>query len=113
MCNFSRMAVLARPKVWKQTRPAGETRRTSDLTPEEQANVRRALVFLRTRLGGWTRLAAAMRTNETTTRQAGTRGRSVSAGLAIRAARVAGVPVDELLAGRWPKEGTCPHCGRD
>lgn len=31
---------------------------------------------------------------------------------AERAARLAGVPVEDVLAGRWPVEGACPHCGR-
>ena len=106
------MTILTVRKAWHAPRPSNETRRSSDLTPEEQAAVRRALVFLRARHGSWGKLAVALRANEQTVKRAGARGRSVSAGVALRAARVAGVAVDELLTGRWPAEGACPWCGR-
>ena len=35
----------------------------------------------------------------------------VSASMAVRVAKIAAVGVDEVLAGRWPAKGTCPHCG--
>ena len=35
--------------------------------------------------------------------------RSVTPALAPRVARVAGVPMDELIAGRWPSARVCPH----
>ena len=31
--------------------------------------------------------------------------------LALRVARFAGVPMDELLAGQWLSPRVCPHCG--
>jgi hypothetical protein len=34
-----------------------------------------------------------------------------SVALALRIARFAGVPMDELLAGQWLSQRTCPHCG--
>lgn len=88
-----------------------ETRRTSDLTPEEQANVRRALHVLRRRLGSYEALAKAMRANGRTLEQYGSKA-APSAGIAIRLARLAGVPVDDVLTGAWPVAGACPHCGR-
>ena len=36
--------------------------------------------------------------------------RCVTASMAFRVARLAGVPVDELLAGGW-LNGACPRCG--
>lgn len=36
---------------------------------------------------------------------------AVSASMALRVARLAGIPVDDLLAGRFAPEGTCPRCG--
>jgi hypothetical protein len=30
----------------------------------------------------------------------------------LRASRLAGVPMETILAGEWPQEGACPHCGR-
>jgi hypothetical protein len=104
------MKVLTERVTWKRERPASETRRASDLTPEEQANVRTALAFLRVRSGGWAKLAAAMRVNVTTLSNAPRR--AVSAGLALQAARVAGVALEAILRGEWPAKGLCAHCGR-
>jgi hypothetical protein len=106
------MAILRGPKTWTRPRPATETRRASDLTPEEQANVRRALAVLRRRLGTYKALGEALRVNLRTLRWYGEQKGKPSAGVALRAARLAGVAVEELLAGRWPVEGACPHCGR-
>jgi hypothetical protein len=39
-------------------------------------------------------------------------GKPVSASMAFRVARLAGVTVDDVLAGRYPAPGTCPYCGR-
>jgi len=82
----------------------------SDLTSEEQTNVRTALKFLRSRCGGWEPLAKALGFKSITlSHVAG--GRTTSASLAFYVARLAGVPVDDVLAGRYPGEGTCPYCG--
>jgi hypothetical protein len=35
----------------------------------------------------------------------------VSASMAFRVARLAGVTVDDVLVGKFPPPGTCPHCG--
>jgi hypothetical protein len=35
----------------------------------------------------------------------------VSASLALRMARLAQVGVDDMLAGKYPIKGMCPHCG--
>jgi hypothetical protein len=106
------MATILRSRVaWTKPRDPTETRRSSDLTPEEQANVKTALRFLAKRQGTYQKLAAAMRVNRETLKLAAHRGR-VSAGVALRAARAAGVPMEDVLGGRWPAAGTCPHCGR-
>jgi hypothetical protein len=97
----------------RRPRPANETRRSHDLTPEEQTNVRAALRFLRTRLGSTSKLAAALRANIGTLRAVCLpHGRAPSAAVAIRAARVAGVSVEDVLSGAWPPARACPHCGR-
>jgi hypothetical protein len=105
------MAVLTKREVWVKPRPQNETRRISDLTPEEAAATRRALHVLRRRLGSWEALGEALRTKTTTLQGYGSK-KAPSAAIAIRAARVAGVAIEEVLAGRWPVEGACPHCGR-
>jgi len=105
------MTILTKRSEWRVVRPSNETRRSTDLTPEEQANMRRALLFLRARYGSWAKLATALRAKHHTVERAGGYGRPVGAGLAVRAARLAGVPLDDLLSGAWP--GTrCPTCGR-
>jgi hypothetical protein len=82
----------------------------SDLTPKEQDRVRAALRFLRLRCGTWETLAKALRFKRKTVQEA-VYGATVSASLTFRVARLAGVPIDDLLGGRFPPEGTCPYCG--
>ena len=105
------MTILAKRSEWRIERPRNETRRSTDLTPDETSNVRKALHVLRRRLGGYRALAAALRVNAKTLQDQGST-RAPSAAVAIRLARLAAVPVDDVLAGRWPVEGACPHCGR-
>ena len=80
----------------------------SDLTKEEQANVRAALRFLHAQCSGWKAVAKALRAHKTGLSM---RDRAVSASLAVRVARFAGVGVDDVLTGKFPPAGTCPHCG--
>jgi hypothetical protein len=82
----------------------------SDLSTQEQAHVRAALRFLRVRCGGWALLGKALRFKRTSLSKV-SRGYSVSASLAVRVARLARVGVDDLLGGKFPPAGTCPHCG--
>ncbi len=42
---------------------------------------------------------------------AGTGRRAVSASLAFRVARLAAVPVGDVVAGAYPPAGACPRCG--
>lgn len=82
----------------------------TDLTPEEQVNVRTALRFLRTRCGTWDAMAKALHCKDSSLAHV-MRRRPPSASLAIRVARLAGVPVDDVLTGKYPTPGTCPYCG--
>ena len=102
--------ILTERVTWKKPRPPNETRRSSDLTPEEQENVRTALKVLRIRFGGWERLGVAMRAKRQIVRHAAFT-KKPSAGIALRAARLAGVPLEDILSGRWPQKGACPMCG--
>jgi hypothetical protein len=105
------VAVLTERKTWRRPRSPGRAKRSCDITREEQENVRRALRFLAQRMGDWRKLADAMGTSKATV-YAAAKGRAVSAGMAIRAARVAWEPVENVLSGAWPCAGTCPICGR-
>jgi hypothetical protein len=95
------MTMRAKPK----------TERSSDLTAQEQVHVRAALRFLRARCGGWAPLAKALRFGDSTVTNAAGGHVGISASMALRVARLSGVGVDEVLAGRFPPPGTCPHCG--
>jgi hypothetical protein len=77
----------------------------SDLTAEEEKNVRTAVRFLKSRVGTWATLAKVLRVCPKTVE------RSVSPMTAFRVAKFAGVGVDDVLTGRFPAPGTCPHCG--
>ena len=83
---------------------------TSDLTAAEQTNVRTALKFLRLRCGTWALLSKALRFGESTLANVA-KSQAVTPLVAFRAARFAKVSVDDVLAGRFPAPGTCPHCG--
>jgi hypothetical protein len=76
----------------------------SDLTAAEVVNVRRALAFLRVRCGGAKTLAKALHAHKSTLSRP-------SASLVFRAARLAGVGVDDVLTGKYPPPGVCAHCG--
>jgi hypothetical protein len=84
----------------------------SDLTKEEQANVRAALRFLKARCGTWKNAGKALRVhgNNLTTIAGGRR--EAGAVLAVRIAKLASVGVDDVLTGKFPPAGTCPHCGQ-
>lgn len=80
------------------------------LTPKEQTNVRTALRFLRTKCGTWVALSRALHFGESTIGNV-VNGKAVTPTLAFRVARFAKAPVDDVLTGRFPAPGTCPHCG--
>jgi len=104
--------ILSEPKRWSRPRDPSKTRRSSDLTPEEQTNAKVALRVLRLRYGTTAKLAEALSvTFGTMTWTLSVRGKP-SAGIALRAARLVGVPMEDFLSGAWPKAGSCPHCGR-
>lgn len=105
------MSILRERVSYKQARPANETKHSSDLTPDEQKNTKAAIRFLAKRHGTYAKLAMAMGANFGTVRAAAQRG-TVSAGIALRVARVAHVSVEDVLGGRFPVAGACPICGR-
>ncbi len=83
----------------------------SDLTAKEQANARVAIRFLKARAGAWAPLGKALHIDRKTLGKIGRGTLAVSASIAVRVARFAGVGVDEVLLGRFPPAGACPHCG--
>lgn len=82
------------------------------LTAIEQRHVRSALRLLRARMGSWDALVRALRSTPKTIRKLMSDEWPVTPEMAFRVARVASASIDDLLAGRFPPPGTCPHCGR-
>ncbi len=102
------MPILTERVTWRRPRK----RRAPDLTPEEQANVRAALRFLRVRFGGYPHLATAMGMKTKSLQQATMRvRRSLTAAMALRTAKIAGVAIADVLTGAFPEPGACVRCG--
>jgi hypothetical protein len=72
----------------------------------------KALHFLRTRLGTWELLVKALGFQRSTLRNVKKGSKRVSVNMAYRASRFAGVPFDDVVTGKYPIKGMCPHCGR-
>lgn len=81
----------------------------SDLTLNEQKYVRTALRYLHNRIGTWAAVARGLRIAPKTL-DGMLYEREVTAGLALRVARLLGVSMDSLLAGQVLPDA-CPHCG--
>jgi len=83
----------------------------SDLTKQEQDYVRAAIRFLRAAFGTWDATAKALACRRNAIHRVNAGSRAVTASMAFRVARIAGVGVDEVLTGKYPPAGVCPHCG--
>lgn len=97
------MTILKQREVWRGPRK----QQTFALTTEEGAHVKRALRAIKDQLGGWRRLAKRLDCDVETVKKAGAldsihHQAHPSPGLALRAAQLVGVPVEDLLSGAWP-----------
>ncbi len=81
------------------------------LTAAEQEHVREALRFLRRRVGSWQPLTKMLGMGQPRLSMMAVCNGPVSSNAAFRVARAVGVPVEDVLAGRYPLPGTCPLCG--
>ncbi len=96
------MTILRTRTIWRRPRAHRATCAPDELTYRECERVRGILRILRHHAGGWKALACAMGVKEKTLEQAANRRRRrTSAGIALRAARAAGIPVEEILGGTW------------
>ena len=106
------MAILTETIVYRRPKRC----RTFNLSPVEQANVKRALRVIYQRFDDWGAFAAVLGCYKNSLIMAAgngfTKQSRPSIGLAVRAAQVAGVPVEQILSGAWPGGKTCPTCGR-
>jgi hypothetical protein len=105
------MTVLTVTKTWREPN-ATPRRLAAELTPEEQIGVRRALTFLRVQAGSTAKLAATLGVGRYVISRALWKNGKPGALLALRVARLSKQPIDVILLGNWPPDGTCPHCGR-
>jgi hypothetical protein len=109
------MTILKERQVWKRPKPEPPKvckTRLGVLSDEQEEGVRRALGALKIRYGSLNALARSIRVDPTYLNLMFNGRRKVHPGLAICAAQVAGVPVDDVLTGKFPAEGACPYCGR-
>lgn len=106
------MRILKEKEVRRRERAPRDHELVNELGATERANVIAALNVMHIRLGTWQAVAKAMSVTPRVVENAVARKRKPSAGLAIRVARLAGVSVDDVLSGAFPKPGSCPMCGR-
>lgn len=89
-------------------------RRTLDLhtlTPTERQHLRAVLKNLRRAYGSWACLAEVMGVSQVTLERSASKKSCASPGLALRAARAAGMHVETMLSGELSSAGRCPTCG--
>jgi hypothetical protein len=84
---------------------------SADFTEKERAHIRAALHFLHLRAGRWEPLGRALRFNPSSLRNVANGHKAASATVVLRIAKFAGVGLDDVISGRFPAAGTCPHCG--
>jgi predicted PP-loop superfamily ATPase len=108
------MAILRERVTWKKPKdPTPRAlERLDELSPEQRANVRKAMDVMHIRFGGWPNVARAMKVGHKALVVAMKGPRKPTAVLAVRVAQLAGVTVDDVLTGAFPKPGACPMCGR-
>ena len=108
------MSILRERVTWKKPKDTTPRalERLDELTPEQRANVRKAMDVMRIRHGGLTNVARAMKVSHKALLVAMRGPRKPTAVIAVRVALLAGVTVDDVLTGAFPKPGACPMCGR-
>lgn len=102
----------AKRQHWKKKPSPRPFNRAGELTPEEQECVRVALRVLRVRYGSYAKVGEVMGVHPKAVVRAASGRWKPTIGVALEAARLARVPVDDILAGRFPEPGACPFCGR-
>lgn len=85
--------------------------KSTDLTPEEQKNVRTAIRVLHLKCRSWKTMARVLKIAPDSIYRVVTGSRTVTASVAFRVARMAGASIDDVLSGAFLPVGTCPHCG--
>lgn len=104
------MRILREREVWASTKRTGQNG-VDRLQPDEEANVRGALAILLKQYGPCRKLAKRLGVNYSSLYNMAHGRKRPSAGMALRASRLASVGVEEILSGSFSAE-LCPHCGR-
>lgn len=99
------------PPSGQGPRPPKGRRAAIPLTDTEQQRVRAALRSLRASFGSWRSLAEALGVALGSLQHVMYGMRPVSAALALRVAKAAGKPLDEII-GEPSAADRCPRCGR-
>jgi hypothetical protein len=102
------MAILVGRKVWHRPRP--ERERAGRLSPEQSENVRRAMVVLQRRFPSVAAYAGALGMSAVAYTKARSPGRRPGVTHAYAVAELAGVPMEDVIGGKWPGNA-CPTCG--
>ncbi len=105
------MPILKTKQVWKRETKQSTRMGKDRLTPEEQANLRRAMDVLRIRYRSWVKVATALKTDRTTVTRVLHIRRWATPAFALRVARLLGEPLGDVLTGAFPRPGQCPMCG--
>jgi plasmid maintenance system antidote protein VapI len=96
------VTVLRGTKIWKRPKSTKQraTARPSELMPDEQARVLVLALRLRALHRSWKAFAAALGVERVALYLVCKGRRHVTGGLAIKVARLAKMPVEDVLAGR-------------
>ena len=107
------MAILTAKKVWRRERTKPRLHaQLAALTPAQQANVLAFAQKLRARSHSWEAFARRVGVQRLTLFRACTGIQPPCAGLALRLARRAKVPMEDVLGGIFAKPGCCAMCGQ-
>lgn len=85
---------------------------TLTLTASERARLRVLLRALRRSHGSWSCVGDVLDVNPKVLCDIAGGSRAGSPGVLLRAARAAGMPVEQVLSGKPTLAGRCPTCGR-
>lgn len=106
------MSILREKTVWtrRRTAPLPVAKKLHWLPKEQQANIRKALVYLQTLHGGSRPFAAALGVTQEALWKMRSPSRQMPIRRATMIAALAGVDIGQIVSGEWPGD-RCPHCG--
>src|SRR5215510_5865132 len=84
-----------------------------DLSLDEQEHVRVCLRSLRARFGNWSNVERSLPLAHSVLVETMSGRCEVSVVIAFRVAKVLGMSLYDVIAGRGVPDGTCTHCGKE